>query len=96
MVHATIAGMKLLILYRPHSEYSRSVEEFAQNLERVYPGNHALLTDADSSEGAQQAELYDIWQYPAILVLADDGGLVHSWLGSSLPLIDSVVGYLRS
>lgn len=88
--------MKTLILYQPRSEYSRSVEEFVQNLERTYPDVHPTLTDVDSLEGSHLAELYDVMQYPAIIVLADDGSLVNSWVGDRLPLIDAVAGYLRS
>jgi hypothetical protein len=87
--------MKLLILYHPHSEHSRSVEEFVQNLERVYAGHDIILRDVSSIEGTQQAELYDILQYPAILALADDGSILNSWVGTNLPLVDNVVGYLR-
>jgi hypothetical protein len=87
--------MKLLILYRPRTEFARSVEEFVQNLERIYPGNNVALTDANSIEGSHQAELYDIMQFPAMLVLGEDGSVVNSWIGPELPLIDDVVGYLR-
>jgi hypothetical protein len=88
--------MKLLILYQPHSEHSRSVEEFVQNLERVYAGHDVVLTDVNSVEGSHQAEVYDILQYPGILVLADDGSVVNSWVGDQLPRIDDVAGYLRA
>ena len=88
--------MKTLILYRPRSEHARSVEEFVQNLTRVYPETQPTLTDVDSIDGSHQAELYDAVHYPAILVLADDGSVVMSWMSEQLPLIDEVAGYVRS
>jgi hypothetical protein len=94
--NATITDMKTLILYRPNSEHARSVEEFVRHLEQVYPESQPILTDIDSIEGGHQAELYDVMQYPAILVLAEDGSVVMSWVGDQLPLIDEVAGYLRS
>jgi hypothetical protein len=89
------AVMKVLILYRPHSEHSSSVDNFVRDLERIYPGNKVVLTDVDSVEGIQQLQLYDILQYPSVLVLADDGSVLNSWVGEPLPLVDSVAGYLR-
>jgi hypothetical protein len=87
--------MKLLILFQPHSEHARVVEEFVDNLERVYPGNSIELTDVNSIEGAHKAELYDILHYPAVLAINEDGSIINSWVGDQLPLIDEVAGYLR-
>lgn len=39
------------------------------------------------------AGLYDIVDYPAFLVTADDGVLVRLWQGQQLPLIDEVASY---
>jgi hypothetical protein len=88
--------MKALILYRPRSEHARSVEEFSQNFERNYPESPMSLLDIDSIEGTHLIELYDILEFPSVLVLADDGSLINSWVGEPLPLIDDVAGYMRS
>ena len=42
------------------------------------------------------AQLYDIVQYPALLVIDDKGGLAKYWQGDTLPLMDEVSGYLRA
>jgi hypothetical protein len=88
-------SLRALILYRPFSEYSRSVEEFVQNFERTYPENAVVLMDVDSIEGSHMVELYDILQYPAVLVLTGDGSMINSWVGVPLPLIDDVAGFMR-
>lgn len=87
--------MNVVILYQPRSEHSRSVEEFVHHMHSIYPDQEIILMDVDSVEGSDKAELYDIVQYPAIMVLADDGSLVNRWVGGNLPLVDEVAGYLR-
>jgi hypothetical protein len=90
------SSSSVYILYRPNSEYARSVEEFAQNFKRVYPERPIVLTDVDSIEGVRLAELYDILEYPAVLVMAIDGSMLNCWTGSPLPLADDVAGFLIS
>jgi hypothetical protein len=88
--------MQLLILYRPQSEHARNVEEFTEHLQRVYPEVSGLTPmDVDSIDGSDKAKLYDVMQYPAILVIQQDGTLVNKWTGEPLPLVDEVAGYLR-
>lgn len=85
--------MKALILYQPVSEHARAVEEFVRDFTRRT--NKPLeLIDSDSVEGVSKVELYDIVQYPTVLVTKDDGGFVKSWLGLPLPLVNDVDGYL--
>lgn len=84
--------MRICILYRPDSDYARSVEEFAHDFEARH--NHkAELLSLDTREGAALASLYDIMQYPAILVLRDDGQLIQQWTGPQLPLMSEVFSY---
>lgn len=90
--------MKILVLYRPDSEYSRLVETFIRDFKYQHEADAEKLEvlDIDSRDGTAMASLYDIMQQPAILVLADDGSLVKSWTGESLPLMDEVAGYVYS
>lgn len=87
--------MKVIILYRPNSEYARSVEEFVQEF-KVRTGKDIQIIDVDSKEGAEKAKLYDTVQQPAVLVISDDGQLIKSWIGENLPLINEVSGYIVS
>jgi thioredoxin-like negative regulator of GroEL len=84
--------MKVVLLYRPNSEYSRSVEEFARELERQYQARIDLVS-LDTRDGASTASLYDVMQNPAVLVLANDGQLVQQWQGGNLPLMNEISYY---
>ncbi|GEM_PF-431915 len=90
--------MKLLVLYRPNSEFARGVEEFLRDLREVYSvdDRHLRVVDYDSPEGTAVASMYDIMNQPAIMVTDDDGGYVKHWEGASLPLQEEVAGYLHS
>lgn len=84
--------MKVVVLYRPNSEYARRVEDFAKELERQYQARIDLLS-LDTRDGASTASLYDVMQNPAILVLANDGQLVKDWQGGNMPLMNEISYY---
>lgn len=87
--------MKVLVLYRPDSEFSRSVEEFVKGLQTQHNiGAHQLqVMDIDSREGAATASMYDIMSQPGIVITGDDGAYVKHWEGANLPLLSEVAGY---
>ncbi len=70
------------------------VEEYARDFERQR-GQTIELVSLDTVEGADMARLYGIVQYPALLVIRDDGQLLKEWQGERLPLMDEVASYLR-
>ncbi len=88
--------MKVLILYRPHSEHGRTVEEYVQEFQKRNRENRLEMIDVDTRDGSATASLYDVMQYPAILVVQDDGYLQRCWLGDRLPLMDEVASYARA
>jgi hypothetical protein len=88
--------MKVLVLYRPNSEHGRLVEEFIHDFQSRHQDERLEIMNIDSRDGAATASLYDVLQYPAILVLQNDGYLQKSWIGDSMPLIDEVAGYARA
>lgn len=85
--------MKVLILYRPESEHARQVEEFIHDFQRRQATQRLELLNVDSREGIATASLYDIMQYPAILVVQNDGMIQKVWEGEALPLMDEVAAY---
>lgn len=87
--------MKVVILYRPNSEFARPVEEFAHDIERQQ-NIKPELTSVDTREGSATASLYDIMQYPAILAMREDGQLMQHWAGGQLPLMSEVAAYARA
>ena len=88
--------MKLLVLYKPKSEYARSVEEYLDDFRHLYPEVEVETLDAESVEGVNKCVLYDILEYPALLALNDDNHLQNMWLGKILPQKQEVISYLYS
>lgn len=87
--------MKLQILYRPNSEHSRIVEEFIHNFKDKYGAIQVEILSLDTREGSSLASLYDIVQYPAMMVIQNDGTPQKIWQGEFLPLMDEVASYAR-
>ncbi|HSD56051.1 MAG TPA: hypothetical protein VLA92_02775 [Candidatus Saccharimonadales bacterium] len=89
--------MKVLILYRPNSEHASTVETFVRDLQHQHDiGDRVETLSVDTREGAATAALYDIWQFPAILALADEGRVLNIWVGEQMPLMDEVASYSYS
>jgi len=89
--------MKVLILYRPNSEHATTVESFVRDFQHQHDiGNKLELVSVDTRDGSATASLYDIWSFPAILALGDDGSMMNMWQGERLPLMDEVLGYIHS
>lgn len=87
--------MRLLILYRPNSEHSARVEDFVHEFQNRYDvGRKLELLSLSTRDGAATASLYDVMAYPAVLALADDGSVLNSWEGDTLPVMDEIAGYL--
>jgi hypothetical protein len=87
--------MKVLVLYRPNSEYARRVEDFVKNLQlnHNFTERQVEVLDYDSREGAAMASLYDIMTQPGIVITDDNGSYMKGWAGGELPLADEIVGY---
>lgn len=94
MLHYLV--MRIVVIYRPASEYGRQVDEFVHDYRASHGSGRVEVLDIDSRDGAAAASLYDVMTYPAILALRDDGQLLKSWEGGELPLMDEVAGYAYS
>lgn len=88
--------MRVLILYRPQSEHGRLVDEFIDNFKSSGTPGRLEAISIDTREGSSTAVLYDVTQYPAVLILRDDGILQHLWQGLDLPLVNEVEAYISS
>jgi len=88
--------MKVLILYRPQSEYARRVEEFTHDFKRQYPDKPIDVEDIDTREGSAMASIYDLMTQPAVLALKDDGQVVQSWIGDQMPLMNEIAYYANA
>jgi hypothetical protein len=88
--------MRLVILYRPESEHGRVIEDFIREYQFRNNSKQLEVVNVDTRDGIATATLYDIMQYPAILVLQNDGQVHKMWQGNELPLIDEVASYTRA
>lgn len=70
--------MKAVILYRAKSEFASSVDEYVREFGRE-TGKGIALVDQDSRQGIEIARLFDIMQFPAIVVFRDDGSFIQAW-----------------
>ena len=86
--------MKVVVLYRPDSEHSRIVEEFIREYQSREGNERFEIINVDSRDGMATASLYDVVQYPAIVVMQDDGYMHKLWQGE-IPLITEVAAYAR-
>lgn len=83
----------MLIIYRPRSEHGRAIEEFIHDFQSRHHTDRLETLDVDTREGIATASLYDIVQYPAILVLQSNGMVQKIWQGPDLPMQDEVASY---
>ncbi len=87
--------MKLVLLYRPKSEHSTLVESFGERVESAMSNVEIEKVDVDSPEGTTLLETYGIFQFPTVMVMANNGSLLDIWKGDLLPPVDVVVASLR-
>jgi len=82
-----------MVIYRPSSEHGRMVDSFIREFQSRYPQVRIETLNIDSRDGIATATLYDIVQYPAIMVLQDNGFAQNIWQGEQLPLMDEIFAY---
>jgi hypothetical protein len=92
----TLIVMRILVIYRPNSERGSLAESFMADYKRRNPEQTIEAVNADTREGIAIITMYDIVDYPAIIVIDSQGIVQNMWTGESLPLIDEVAGYARA
>lgn len=81
--------MRVVCVTRDSEDYSRMVEEWIWEFERRTSAEIETI-NPDGRDGAAFCQAYDVVEYPTILVLNNDGGVLASWKGRQLPLFDEV------
>lgn len=84
--------MKVVMLYRPKSEFARGAEEFVREFKRRTAKNIETL-DIDSKEGVHMSQLYGVMDHPTFIAVSDNGTLLQAWSGKPLPLINELSAY---
>lgn len=91
-----VKNMKLLILYRPNSEEASRIESFVSEFKKDYPQTKVELNNMDSRDGIATASIYDIFHFPSVLALNNDGTIIDSWQGiESLPRLQDLSAYVN-
>lgn len=86
--------MKSLLLYRPHSAHERQALDYLRDF-AAQTGKTLPTLDPDTAEGANICKLYDILDFPAILVTDDDGRLQNLWITDQLPTFGELSYYVN-
>lgn len=71
------------------------VEQYAYDFKR-HNGREIELVSLSTRDGATTASLYDIYRYPAVLALQENGQLLKEWQGEVLPLMNEVLAYFNN
>ena len=83
--------MRVVCIYRDNQDYTRSVDEWLENFRRQ---TGKTIETLDPDKDTNFCEVYDIVEYPTILVLSSSGEVRASWRGRNLPLINEVSYYV--
>lgn len=87
--------MKIICVYREASEAARDVASWLREFERRAGSRNTIeIMNPDTRAGMDFCRLYDIVEYPTIIVITEDGQMIDMWRGLPLPLIDHVAKYL--
>lgn len=71
--------MEVMIFTRRDQPGRHVLDRFLSHLDRLRIRSNEV--DADSPNGISKAELYDILNFPALLVTRADGTMVQVWQG---------------
>lgn len=86
--------MRALVLYHPQSDHVGLIETFVHDFIR-FKGKLIEKISLETRQGDDLAQLYDITQYPAVLVIGPEARLQKEWQGIPLPLMDEVDSYMH-
>ena len=87
--------MRIIILSRPNRDYTRAVDDWIKEFEMIGGTSRVEpeLLDPDSRAGEVLARAYNVMNYPAVLVTAEDGKVIRGYSGMPLPMISEIKGY---
>lgn len=86
--------MRVIVFYKDNTDTTRVVTDFLRDVERQ-TGHTLEVVDPESPEGVDLCATYDLWQWPAIMAISDDGMMQKLWSGLPLPTIKDLSFYFR-
>jgi len=84
--------MRVVVVTKEGRDYSRGVNDWLREFERR-TGKELEVMDPDTREGEGFSRTYGVVEYPTILALSEDGKVMMSWRGATLPTINEVSYY---
>jgi hypothetical protein len=88
--------MRVVMLYRPNSEFARQAEEYMTDFHRFHPGEKIEILNIDSVEGSHTVQLYGVIEFPAVIAVSNDGVMQQMWQGiDRLPLMNDLAYYAQ-
>lgn len=85
--------MRIVCVWREHSDYARMMEEWLQEFERR-TGQEIESLDPDTPAGESFCRAYDVVEYPTLVAVDGNGGALAMWRGKGLPTFDEVAYWL--
>ena len=67
--------------------------DYIRDYKMRHPGVEPELLSLDTREGDEMANLYGVYNNPAILAISHDGSLQQLWQDEQLPLMNEVDAY---
>lgn len=86
--------MRTFIVYKPESDHARSVITFLHDFTKQ-TGKTLETVDPETADGASVCRMYDVVEYPSIVVVDGDGIIQNIWRGLPLPTISEVSYYVQ-
>ncbi|MBQ3309215.1 hypothetical protein IJG78_00900 [Candidatus Saccharibacteria bacterium] len=87
--------MRLVLLWSEETDYASEVREWLRDFAHDTGGKEIESLDPASREGESLATAYDVLQFPAIMLLDDDGRLLQIWKGTPMPQIEQVAFWAK-
>jgi hypothetical protein len=85
--------MRVVIVYKPETDYSRDVDDYLFEFKRR-TGHDLETLDPDSPAGVSFCETYDLLEFPVVIALSDSGQMQNMWKGLPLPTMSEVSYYV--
>ena len=87
--------MKVVCVWRDHTEYAREVSNWIHDFERQAGGQVESL-DPDTIAGENFARVHDIVEYPTLIAVDNMGAELNKWCGLPLPSFEQVSYYNKT
>lgn len=85
--------MRLVIVYKPHSEHASATEGYMRDFARQ-TGHDIETLDPETRDGEGFARTYDVVEYPTMIALDEDSRVHSVWRGV-MPTISEASYYVQ-